>query len=290
MHRLGRQHAGLHCGVAAFDRGEIERTCVASDQQSSGKVHFRQAVETALGQCPGAIGDAFAALEMSAQGGVELEPLKLVERAEVGVCIVEIDDQSDRHLALLHMVEKPAAAGLLVQWPAGSVHHKAGVVQLLRNLPQLLDADTIVLGIPALVQIELFDELLSQMPPAAFGKQHILCAQLHSRFEAILFTAVGGASHVPGDHTADTTLFHDQFRGGKARKQVDPHRLRLLRQPTAEVAHADDVVVLVVHAGRDEKTRKFDRAAVVFQHEHPIFGNGRVERCAAVFPVRKKLI
>ncbi len=45
---------------------------------------------------------------------VVLEALKLVKRAEPGVAVVEIDDETDRHLILLQVIEIEAALALVL--------------------------------------------------------------------------------------------------------------------------------------------------------------------------------
>ena len=45
-----------------------------------------------------AVGYALAATEMPRKGGMGFDPLKLIERREIGVSIVERDDQANGHL------------------------------------------------------------------------------------------------------------------------------------------------------------------------------------------------
>ena len=69
------------------------------------------------------------------------------------------------------------------------MYNKAFIVLLRRNFPYFLYSYAVVLRIFARVQGELFNQLLTQMTPAALGKQGVFCVQLHAlRVAAFVLT------------------------------------------------------------------------------------------------------
>ena len=178
--RVGGEHAGLHRGVAALDLGEVQGAEVATDQRAAGEDHLRQRIQAALADGPGAVGHALAAFQVLLDHRVVLVALELVERRQVRVAVGQVDDQADEHLVVLQVVEERAAGIFVVQRPAGGMDHQAGLVLGRVDVPDFLDADTVVLGIGLAVQVVFLDQLLADVPAAAFGKQGVLGPQLHA--------------------------------------------------------------------------------------------------------------
>tara|TARA_R100000687_G_C6416325_1_gene148802 strand:+ start:612 stop:944 length:333 start_codon:yes stop_codon:yes gene_type:complete len=56
-------HAGLHGGVVTLDLGEVQGAGVTAHQQAAREGHFRQGLQAALGDGPGAVADALAAFQ-----------------------------------------------------------------------------------------------------------------------------------------------------------------------------------------------------------------------------------
>ena len=149
------------------------------------------------------------------------------------------------------MVEERAAAGAIVERPALRVLHEAGLVFLGLDLPQLLEADAVLLRLAALGQIELGDELLGERAARALGDDRVLAAQLHAAREAVGRLAVLADAHVAGrdaDHRALVVVEHLGRR--EARIHLDAQFGRLLAEPAADVAEAGDVVAVIVHQRR----------------------------------------
>ena len=85
---------------------------------------------------------------------MRLEALELLERREVGILVVEMHDEADRHEVVVEVIEERAAAGAVVERPAERVLHQARLVLLRRDLPELLEADAEFLRLAAVVEPE----------------------------------------------------------------------------------------------------------------------------------------
>jgi len=80
---------------------------------------------------------------------------------------------------------------------------KAAAVFFRRQLPQLLDANAVLLHVAALVQPVFRDEPLRQRTARAFGEQSILAEQFHARRVGILVMAVARNAEITGDDALD---------------------------------------------------------------------------------------
>src|SRR6188474_2152908 len=97
-HGLGADHAALHRGMIALDLRHVEESGGVADQAAAGEGQLRDRLETALAQRPRAVGNPPAALEILSHIRVQLEALKLVERRQVRVVVVEPDYETDGDL------------------------------------------------------------------------------------------------------------------------------------------------------------------------------------------------
>src|SRR6185503_9474387 len=109
-----------------------------------------------------------------------LEALEFLERRDVGIAVIQVHHETDRHLLVLEMVEERAAAGPIVERPAEGVLRQTGSMLLRRNLPQLLQTDAELWRIAILVELEALDELLGQRPTRSLGEQRVFGAQFHA--------------------------------------------------------------------------------------------------------------
>ena len=75
-----------------------------------------------------------------------LEALEFLEGRQVGVLVVQVDDEADGDLVVLEMVEERAAAGLHVERPAEGMLDQAGLAVFRLDLPEFLDADAVFCG------------------------------------------------------------------------------------------------------------------------------------------------
>ncbi len=219
-----------------------------------------------------------------------LEALHLLEGAQVRVRVVEPDDEAERNLIVLQVIDEGPAPGARVHRPAGGVHDQAGLVLGRIDLPQLLDADAVGLRIGLGAQIEALEQGLGQRAAAALREKGILAPQLHARREAVLLLAGLGDAHVAGGDALDPALVVIEHLGrGEARIDLRAQRLGLLGEPAADVAQRDDVVAMVVHLGRHEGDRDLE-AALLGQEKELLVRDRRVQRCAPFLPVGEQLV
>ena len=109
---------------------------------------------------------------------MRLEALKLLERVQERVPVVEPDHKADRDLMVFQVIQERAAIGVAVERPADRVHDEAGLVPRRIDLPQFLDADRIGLRVGAVAQVKALDQRLGQRAAAAFGEQGLAADQL----------------------------------------------------------------------------------------------------------------
>ena len=253
--RFRGDHSAFHGGMVALDLDAVECARVTAHQQAAGEVHARQGIKPTLGDSPSAIGQARATLEVLLRLRVVFPALEFLVGAHMGIAIVQVGNEADVNLVVFGVVEESAARGVaFCQGPAEAVNHEAFRVLLGGNLPDLLDTDTVVLGIRILVQLELAHELLAQVAAAAFCKYGVLRVQLHARHVAVLLLTVRADAHITGSDTLHAAIFVVQdLRGGKTRVNLDTQAFGLLGQPATDIAHRHDVIAVVVSRLRDEK-------------------------------------
>src|SRR5712692_7189521 len=107
--------------------------------------------------------------------------LKFVMNIEGRITIVEADDQSDVDDAILHAVDETAAECVGVERPAHRVDDSSGWKAILRQLPQLFDAEGVDLRIFSGVEIEDAGELFAQRSARTLGQNRDLRADVHAR-------------------------------------------------------------------------------------------------------------
>ena len=73
--------------------------------------------------------------------GWRLEALEFLEGRNVGVLVVEVQDEADRHLIVFQVIQERATAGVGLQRPSEGVLDQARPVLVGRNLPELLQPD-----------------------------------------------------------------------------------------------------------------------------------------------------
>ncbi len=214
-----------------------------------------------------------------------LPALEFLERAQVGVGIVQSGDEAQRDLVVLGVVEEGAAVGVGIHRPAGGVHHEAGLVHLGIDFPQLLHADAVGLRVAALVELVTGDDLLAQVPACAFGEQGVLGVQFHAQLEVARGLAVLAHAHVAGGHALDgAVLVVEHFGGREAREDLHAQLLRLRGQPAHHVAEADDVVAVVLEAARQQEVGGAP-GRLLAQEDHGVFRHRLLQGRAALLPV-----
>ncbi len=82
--------------MRALDARDVHETRAASDQRAAWERQLRDGLPAALDDGARAIADALAALQNRRDEGVRLEALEFMERACVGVPIVQVHDETQR--------------------------------------------------------------------------------------------------------------------------------------------------------------------------------------------------
>ena len=158
------------------------------------------------------------------------------------------------------------------------------------NLPDFLNADTVVLWVLAFIQAETADQLFAQVASAAFGEQRVAGVQLHAGRIAVLFLAIRAYPHIAGGNTLDPAIVVVQHLGsGKPRVDLNAQVLGLLRQPAADVAHGNDEVAFVVGGLGNQEIRQLDGFLGARVKEEVVVRDRGVQRCTHVGPVGKQL-
>ncbi len=110
------------------------------------------------------------------------------------------------------------------------------------DLPDLLEANCIVLRIDAGAQIETRFEPPSEMAPTTFREYGESTLELVAALVVRFHRAVARDAHVAGHDADNAAAVVQHVRSGEARQHVTAERFRLLAEPTAQIAEADDVV------------------------------------------------
>ena len=136
-------------------------------------------------------------------------------------------------------------------------------------------------------QVKAPYQRLGQRAAAALGEQRLAGDQLDPRRVALGRLAVLADPHIAGrDATHLAVVVVKHLGGGKAGVDLDAELLGLARQPTAQIAEADDVIAVIVHRRRGRQPQ----GAVLRQVQKAVAGRRGVERGAALAPVRDQLI
>ena len=173
-----------------------------------------------------------------------------------------------------------------------SVKDLAAAVRLGVHFPDFLQAEPVVLRVPALAQAEALLELAPEVAAAAFGEQRVLGTQFHARSkEAFLWIAFTVNAQIAGHDTAHYTAFVDQgFLSGEAGINLYAKVLGLLGQPAAQIAQRNNVIAFVVHGFRHKQVRDFVAFFFAGEHIDVITHHRSVQRRTHFLPVGEKLV
>ncbi len=97
------------------------------------------------------------------------------------------------------------------------------------------------------------------MAAAAFREKRVFGVQFHAALKGIGWFAVLAHAHVARGHTLDAAVVVVKHFGcGKSRKNLHAETFRLLAEPAAEVAEADDVITVILKTPRQQKSRHLE--------------------------------
>ena len=117
---------------------------------------------------------------------------------------------------------------------ACGVHYQTFLVFGRVDVPQFLDADTVVLRVVP-TQVVFFLQLLAQLAAAAFREDGD-GVQLHTGHVAVFLFAVVADTEIAGGDAFNGTVFVvEDFVGSKAWEDLDAKTFGLLTQPAAQV-------------------------------------------------------
>ncbi len=159
--------------------------------------------------------------------------LKRLVRIEHRVLVIETGDEAERHQAVRHRVEEGAAELLHPQWIAERVDNGAGLDPVLRDLPQLLDADGIELRLLPGVERQPAHELLGQVAADAVAEDRDLGPDVDPCLERRLLRAVLVDALVAGADADDAIVLVEDLRCREAGEEIDPFGLDLTRPSTS---------------------------------------------------------
>ena len=164
-----------------------------------------------------------------------------------------MNDKSDGHKIVLEMIKERTATRFIIKRPAEGMLHMAGLVHFGPHLPQFLDADTKFLRLAVMRQAVACDQLLGEMPARPFRKERVFPQQFHAAGIAIFLAAVFGKTHITGCDTDDLIVRAiKHLARGKTGIDLNPQRLRFLRQPPADISERNNIIPVIAKQFRHE--------------------------------------
>ena len=152
--------------MAPLDARHIHEAGRAAYECAAGKRELRHRLPATLCQCARAITEPLAPLESCAYQRMSLEALEFLVWRDVGIFVIEMEHEADRHEPIVKMIEERATARAVVERPAKRVLHQSGTMFFRRDLPQLLQTEPEFLWFATLAQGEA---LLKYLGEAAVG-------------------------------------------------------------------------------------------------------------------------
>ena len=198
-------------------------------------------------------------------------------------------DEADRHQIVAVVIDERAAAGAVVERPAGGVLDEAASVFVRGDLPEFFQADAEFLRLAVLRKPVARDQPFGETAARAFGEHGVFAAQLHAAGEARLVVSVLADAHVAGGNAGDRVVLEQHFGGGKARIDFDAERFGLARQIAADVAERDDVVAVIGEKPRHRHVGQPQRAGRA-EHIEAIVGDRGLDERVLAAPVRNERV
>src|SRR6202046_1479401 len=222
---------------------------------------------------------------------MRLESLKLVEGRQRRIGVVQVNHKTDDDLIFLDMIEERATTSFGIQRPPEGMLHQPWPVQGRINLPQLLDAEAILLRLAALVQLEAGDDLLGQRPSRALGEKRVFSPQLHASSKRVFRLRGGANARVAGSDSEPFALLSEQdFGCSEARIDFNAERFCFGAEIAADIAQRTDKIPVIVQQRRHEEIWQPDAAGGAEQIEL-VLGDRYFERTVGIFaPARKQFV
>src|SRR6185295_20097569 len=113
----------------------IQEPCRIADDHSPIEIVLRLRPVATLRNGLCAVGMYSAAGEQVANKRMVLEFLKSLVRIRFRIVIIETDDQTDGHLPIGHVVDKPSAEFVVLNRPSQCVDHPAAGISFAGDIP-----------------------------------------------------------------------------------------------------------------------------------------------------------
>ena len=131
---------------------------------------------------------------------------------------------------------------------------------------------------------------LGERAARALGDQHIFADELHPGLVIRLRLSLAIEPEHPCDNAAHRAIIAEhQIGAGKARIDLDPERLRLLRQPAADIAQRHRIIAVIAHEPRQQDVGDAQRPARA-EHVEAVLRDLGIERRPALLPVGDELV
>ena len=272
-----------------LSRAPLRNAAGIAEDHETVAVEPRHRVVAALGDGLRAGRDHLAAAQDLLDGRMQLEALQLVVRIERRVLVVETDHEADVDDAVFHPVDEGAAERVHVQRIAERVDHVAGRMAIFGKLPELLHAERIDLRILARVQIEDARQLLHARAARTLGEDRHLRAHVDARLEVRLRLSELVDAFVAGADADDAAVFDEDARGRELGEEIDAHLADDRTEPAHDLAERDHVVAVILERRRHGRTGETHRPRLLGEIPELITGHRRLDRAAALEPVRHQL-
>src|ERR1700733_1824050 len=132
---LRRKHAGEYGVVASLDARHVHKTRCAADQRAARKSKLGHRLPAALRKGARAVANPLATGKYAADERMRFEALELLEGRQIGILVVEMNDEADCHEIIGEVIKKRSAAGRVAERPACGVLHQPFAEILRRDLP-----------------------------------------------------------------------------------------------------------------------------------------------------------
>ena len=155
-------------------RGTLTKPAAQPISAPPGKRQLGNRLAAAFGDRARAVGQPLAALEGRRDRRMCLEALEFLERRQIRIGVIEMDDKADRHQVVV--VDDRGTSRRRLRRRAASRRCAArgpGWCFAGRDLPELLQPDAEFLRLATAVECEFRDQRLRQAAAGAFGEQRV---------------------------------------------------------------------------------------------------------------------
>src|SRR5258708_1673664 len=110
--------------MSALDPRHVNEPCRAADQRAAGKGQFGNGLVAAFVDRACAVGNTSPTFNFGSDRRVGFPALHFLERGNIRIGIVQRNDEAERDLIVLLVVEEPSSPGL-VEWPPLGMDHSS---------------------------------------------------------------------------------------------------------------------------------------------------------------------